>query len=84
MGPGLADERPDFVASGRQWRTPPLWGIGLLPQVNGHQFLLHDGRARNVMEAILWHTGEAEASRQHVLRMTADERHSLLSFINSL
>jgi len=84
MGPGLADERPDFVASGRQWRTPPLWGIGLLPQVNGHQFLLHDGRARNVMEAILWHAGEAEASRQHVLRMTADERHSLLSFINSL
>jgi CxxC motif-containing protein (DUF1111 family) len=53
MGEALADGRPDFAAHGRQWRTPPLWGIGLLPAVNDHQRLLHDGRARGVAEAIL-------------------------------
>ena len=63
MGEALADGRPDFAANGRQWRTPPLWGIGLLPAVNDHQRLLHDGRARGVAEAILWHGGEAEAAR---------------------
>ena len=64
MGPGLADNRPDFHASGSEWRTPPLWGIGLVKRVNGHTNSLHDGRARDLMEAILWHGGEAEASRQ--------------------
>ena len=59
MGEALADGRPDFEAGGNEWRTPPLWGIGLLEKVNGHTRLLHDGRARNVEEAILWHGGEA-------------------------
>nr|WP_225784416.1 di-heme oxidoredictase family protein [Xenophilus sp. Marseille-Q4582] len=84
MGEGLADGRPDFEASGRQWRTPPLWGIGLIEDVNGHQRLLHDGRARGVMEAILWHDGEARESREAVRRMSADERAALVRFINSL
>ena len=84
MGEGLADGRPDFEASGRQWRTPPLWGIGLIEDVNGHQRLLHDGRARGVLEAILWHDGEARDSRDAVLRMSADEREALVRFVNSL
>ena len=84
MGPGLADHRPDGLANGRQWRTPPLWGIGLIPDVNGHSFLLHDGRARGVMEAILWHGGEAQASRDQVLKMSRSERDALVRFVNSL
>ena len=60
MGEDLADGRPDYKATGREWRTPPLWGIGLLRTVNGHSDLLHDGRARNITEAILWHGGQAE------------------------
>ena len=84
MGPGLADNRPDFAATGQQWKTPPLWGIGLIPDVNSHSFLLHDGRARNVMEAILWHGGEAEASRQQVLNMGRGERKALVKFVESL
>ena len=84
MGPGLADGRPDEKANGQQWRTPPLWGIGLVPDVNDHSFLLHDGRARNTLEAILWHGGEAEASRQQVLKMKRDERDALVKFVNSL
>ncbi|GGX59076.1 di-heme oxidoreductase family protein [Saccharospirillum salsuginis] len=84
MGPGLADHRPEFRASGREWRTPPLWGIGLLPDVNGHQQLLHDGRARNVLEAILWHGGEAEAARTTVEQMTEADLDALLAFVNSL
>ncbi|CAA6816184.1 MAG: Probable thiol oxidoreductase with 2 cytochrome c heme-binding sites, partial [uncultured Thiotrichaceae bacterium] len=67
MGEGLADGRPDFLASGREWRTPPLWGIGLVETVNGHTRFLHDGRARNLLEAVLWHGGEAEAAKQQVL-----------------
>jgi len=84
MGEGLADHRPEGSANGRQWRTPPLWGIGLTETVSGHSYLLHDGRARGVLEAILWHGGEAEAARQKVVRMTRTERADLLSFINSL
>ncbi|APW39145.1 thiol oxidoreductase [Rhodoferax koreense] len=84
MGSGLADGRPDELANGRQWRTPPLWGIGLVPDVNDHSFLLHDGRARNTLEAILWHGGEAEASRQQVLKMKREERDALVKFVNSL
>ena len=57
MGPGLADNRPDGQASGTEWRTPPLWGIGLVETVNGHTMFLHDGRARSIEEAILWHGG---------------------------
>jgi CxxC motif-containing protein (DUF1111 family) len=84
MGPALADHRPDGRASGTQWKTPPLWGMGLIREVNGHQRLLHDGRARGVMEAILWHGGEAEASKQAVLKMSRAEREALVRFVNSL
>ncbi|MDP2749148.1 di-heme oxidoredictase family protein [Pseudomonas sp.] len=84
MGDGLADNRPEFLASGREWRTPPLWGIGLTETVNGHTQFLHDGRARNLLEAILWHGGEAEAAKQQVLTFNADERSALLAFLNSL
>ena len=84
MGAGLADNRPEFLASGTEWRTPPLWGIGLTETVNGHTQFLHDGRARNLLEAILWHGGEAEAAKQQVLTFNADERSALLAFLNSL
>jgi CxxC motif-containing protein (DUF1111 family) len=84
MGPALADGRPDFEATGTQWRTPPLWGIGLIPEVNHHNFLLHDGRARGVLEAILWHGGEAEESKREVLRMSRKDRLSLVRFVESL
>ena len=84
MGPDLADNRPDFHASGREWRTPPLWGIGLVRRVNGHTNFLHDGRARDLMEAILWHGGEAEASRQAVEEMSKTERDALIAFLESL
>ena len=84
MGEGLADNRPEGEASGREWRTAPLWGIGLTETVNGHTFFLHDGRARNLLEAILWHAGEAEKSKQRVVSMTREEREALLSFIRSL
>lgn len=84
MGPELADGRPDHLADGRQWKTPPLWGIGLLKAVNGHTRLLHDGRADGVLEAILWHGGEAEASKQMVLRMRAADRKALVAFVESL
>lgn len=84
MGEPLADHRPDFRASGRQWRTPPLWGIGLIKDVNGHQRLLHDGRADGVLEAILWHGGEAQASRDAVLQFDAADRAALVKFVESL
>lgn len=84
MGEALADGRPDFAANGRQWKTPPLWGTGLLPDVNGHQRLLHDGRANGVLEAVLWHGGEAEASKQQVLKMSRAERAALVRFVESL
>jgi CxxC motif-containing protein (DUF1111 family) len=84
MGEGLADGRPDFLASGRQWKTPPLWGIGLIPDVNGHRRLLHDGRADGVLEAILWHDGEARASRDAVLKLNAADRAALVKFVESL
>jgi CxxC motif-containing protein (DUF1111 family) len=84
MGEGLADGRPDFKANGRQWRTPPLWGIGLIRDVNGHTRLLHDGRADGVLQAVLWHGGEAEASRDAVLKFSAEERAALVKFVESL
>ncbi len=84
MGPGLADNRPDFHANGSEWRTPPLWGIGLVKRVNGHTNFLHDGRARDLMEAILWHGGEAERSRQIVEQMSKAERNALIAFLESL
>lgn len=84
MGPELADGRADFEASGSEWRTPPLWGMGLQQVVNGHTRYLHDGRARNASEAILWHGGEAEASREAYRRMPKVEREALLAFLASL
>jgi len=84
MGEALADHRPDFAADGREWRTPPLWGIGLLRTVNGHSDLLHDGRARDVTEAILWHGGEAEASREAFRNLSKPEREALVRFVESL
>jgi CxxC motif-containing protein (DUF1111 family) len=84
MGEGLADQRPVFAASGREWRTPPLWGLGLIAKVNGHTFLLHDGRARNVAEAILWHGGEAAASREAFRTMSRPDRDALLAFLGAL
>ncbi len=84
MGEGLADNRLEFEASGREWRTPPLWGIGLTQAVSGHTQFLHDGRARNLLEAILWHGGEAEKARQIVLGYDQNERTALLSFLESL
>jgi CxxC motif-containing protein (DUF1111 family) len=84
MGDGLADNRTEFQASGRQWRTPPLWGIGLTQAVSGHTQFLHDGRARNLLEAVLWHGGEATAAQQQVLSFNAEQRSALLAFLNSL
>jgi len=84
MGEELADHRPDFRADGREWRTPPLWGIGLLHTVNGHSDLLHDGRARNVTEAILWHGGEAERSREAFRTLPKADREALVKFVESL
>ena len=84
MGEGLADQRPEGAASGREWRTPPLWGLGLTPTVSGHSFLLHDGRARGVLEAILWHGGEAQGSRDRVAALPPDDRAALLRFLDSL
>jgi len=84
MGADLSDERPDFDATGREWRTPPLWGIGLVSKVNGHTNFLHDGRARNVTEAILWHGGEAAAAREHFRHLSRPDREALVRFIESL
>lgn len=84
MGPDLADGRPDFEAGGSEWRTPPLWGIGLIETVNGHTQYLHDGRARNLLEAILWHGGEAETSRDAFSNLTPQERGAILRFLKSL
>ena len=84
MGAGLADNRPEFSASGSEWRTPPLWGIGLTETISGHTRFLHDGRARNLLEAILWHGGEAETAKQNVVSMNKPEREALLRFLHSL
>jgi CxxC motif-containing protein (DUF1111 family) len=84
MGPALADGRPDGLASGSEWRTAPLWGIGLVSVVNDHTRFLHDGRARNLAEAILWHGGEAHPARERFRNLPARERRELLAFLESL
>jgi CxxC motif-containing protein (DUF1111 family) len=84
MGDRLADGRPDFRANGNEWRTPPLWGLGLTKITSGHTNLLHDGRARSIVEAIMWHGGEAESSREYVRKLSATDRDALLAFLNSL
>ena len=84
MGPALADNRPDFLANGNEWRTAPLWGIGLLDLANGTPYFLHDGRARSFEEAILWHGGEAQKSKAQFMQLTSTERNQLLKFLQSL
>lgn len=84
MGEGLADNRPDYDATGREWKTPALWGIGLFPKTNGTPYYLHDGRARSITEAILWHGGEAAASKNAFMNLPASDRDALVKFINSL
>ncbi|MBD9374132.1 c-type cytochrome [Rhizobium sp. ARZ01] len=84
MGDGLADGQEVGLADGREWRTPPLWGIGLTETVSGHTYFLHDGRARNLTEAILWHGGEAEAARNRFADLEKADRDALLSFLESL
>ncbi len=84
MGEALADGRQEFLAGPRDWRTPPLWGLALSAAVNGNANLLHDGRARTPLEAILWHGGEAQAARDAVVAMSRRERRALLAFLDSL
>ena len=84
MGVGLNDNYVSGLARGNEWRTTPLWGIGLQEKVNGHTYYLHDGRARNVQEAILWHGGEGEASKNLFKQMSKADREALVAFINSL
>ncbi|MFZ1470276.1 MAG: di-heme oxidoredictase family protein [Paracoccaceae bacterium] len=84
MGEGLADNRPEGRATGREWKTPPLWGIGLSKQVSGHSQFLHDGRARSLLEAILWHGGEAQAPRDGVIELSTEDRDALIAFLESL
>lgn len=83
MGPGLSGRR-DFEATQQEWRTAPLWGIGVTKTVNGHTNFLHDGRARNIQEAILWHGGEAETAKQAYMHLPKEERSAMLEFINNL
>ncbi|WP_083540833.1 di-heme oxidoredictase family protein [Photobacterium sanguinicancri] len=84
MGEGLADHRGEFLATGTEWRTAPLWGIGYTEEVNGHTNFLHDGRARTLMEAVLWHGGEAQGSRDRVVGLPKSERKALIAFLESL
>lgn len=84
MGDELADNRPDRLATGKEWRTAPLWGLGLIQTVNGHQQLLHDGRARNIEEAILWHGGEAEKSKKAFKELSKTDRLNLIKFLESI
>jgi len=84
MGPGLADGRNEFLATGNEWRTPPLWGIGLAQLVNPRAGFLHDGRARTLEEAILWHGGEAQGAADRYSSLPRDQRQALIDFLNSL
>lgn len=84
MGAGLSDNRPEEGALGHEWRTAPLWGIGLTPPGGGHRFYLHDGRARSLLEAVLWHGGEAQASRDAVAALPPADRAALIRFLESL
>jgi CxxC motif-containing protein (DUF1111 family) len=84
MGDGLADGQQVGDATGNEWRTAPLWGIGLTKRVNGHTFFLHDGRARNLVEAILWHGGEAQAARDRFAALPKSDRDALVKFLESL
>ena len=84
MGVGLNDNFVSGLARGNEWRTTPLWGVGLQEKVNGHTYFLHDGRARNFVEAIMWHGGEGEASKNLFKNMNKNDRTALVAFLNSL
>ncbi|NEY90532.1 di-heme oxidoreductase family protein [Tabrizicola oligotrophica] len=84
LGPGLADNRPEGRATGTEWKTPPLWGLGLTATVSGHTEFLHDGRARSLLEAILWHGGEAQPARDGVASLPKADREALIAFLESL
>ncbi len=84
MGPDLADHRPEHRATGREWRTPPLWGMGRTKQVSGTEYFLHDGRARSIREAIWWHGGEALPARNRFRQLDATDRDALIAFLESL
>lgn len=84
MGAGLADNRPDYQATGNEWRTPPLWGIGLLTKTNGTPYYLHDGRARTLEEAILWHGGEANNAKVAFTKLSKSDRDAVIAFLQSL
>ncbi|MFA5329017.1 MAG: di-heme oxidoredictase family protein [Prolixibacteraceae bacterium] len=84
MGDELANNRPEFLANGNEWKTRPLWGIGLTALTSGHTSFLHDDRARNLTEAILWHGGEAEDSREDFRKLSTKDREVLLRFLESL
>ncbi len=84
MGDGLADGRREFDATGREWRTPPLWGLGWSKRITGHETYLHDGRARSLSEAVLWHGGEARTAQQAFLNLSRGERQALVAFLESL
>lgn len=84
MGPGLADNRSDFRAEGNEWRTAPLWGVGLLETVNFPAYYLHDGRARTMVEAVMWHDGEARSSVDFVKQLSTSDRKALFAFLKSL
>jgi CxxC motif-containing protein (DUF1111 family) len=84
MGEDLADHRPDYLATGREWRTPPLWGIGLAKKVEPDAGFLHDGRARSLLEAILWHGGEGAGAARAVRDMRLEDRAALLGYLNTL
>ncbi len=84
MGTALADGAPEGEATGSEWRTPPLWAIGLTKLVGEHSFFLHDGRARNLTEAILWHGGEAEASKEVFRKLPKSDRAAMIKFLESL
>ena len=84
MGEELADGRPDFVATGSEWRTMPLWGIGLFEKTNGIPYYLHDGRARTIEEAILWHSGEAQKSKNAFMNLSKEDRDAVIQFLKSL
>ena len=84
MGAGLADNMGELGATGSEWRTPPLWSIGLTAGVSGGEAYLHDGRARTLEEAILWHGGEADAAKEAFRTMSAADRAALIQFLKSL
>lgn len=84
MGDGLADGREDYLANGNEWRTSPLWGLGLIEQINPGAGYLHDGRARSLVEAVLWHGGEAALARDRFRALAKPDREALLAFLRSL